>query len=203
MGGSDWYDWILALDKANTLSQHAKTVSYTYIGGPTTVKIYRGGTLGKAKEDLEKHASIIDTLLKEKYQGEAMISSSKAVTTKASVFIPQMTIYVSCLYEVMIKNKVHESILAHKYRLFSDMIYGDKRIVDDLNRIRLDHLEMESHIQEETIGMMNRLTNDELLKLNGTKMFLRDFYQINGFEFDSIDYSKEVDIETLSKIQPY
>jgi trans-2-enoyl-CoA reductase len=34
-------------------------------------------------------------------------------------------------------------------------------------------------------------------------MFLRDFYQINGFEFDSIDYSKEVDIETLSKIQPY
>jgi enoyl-[acyl-carrier protein] reductase/trans-2-enoyl-CoA reductase (NAD+) len=203
MGGSDWYDWILALDKANTLSQHAKTVSYTYIGGPTTVKIYRGGTLGKAKEDLEKHASIIDTLLKEKYQGEAMISSSKAVTTKASVFIPQMTIYVSCLYEVMIKNKVHESILAHKYRLFSDMIYGDKRIVDDLNRIRLDHLEMESHIQEETIGMMNRLTNDELLQLNGTKMFLRDFYQINGFEFDSIDYSKEVDIETLSKIQPY
>jgi enoyl-[acyl-carrier protein] reductase/trans-2-enoyl-CoA reductase (NAD+) len=75
--------------------------------------------------------------------------------------------------------------------------------VDDLNRIRLDHLEMESHIQEETIGMMNRLTNDELLQLNGTKMFLRDFYQINGFEFDSIDYSKEVDIETLSKIQPY
>ena len=202
MGGSDWYDWLKALDQANVLNQFVKTVSYTYIGGPTTVKIYRGGTLGKAKEDLEKHAAIINALLKEKYQGEAMISSSKAVTTKASVFIPQMTIYVSCLYEVMIKHNVHESILKHKHRLFSDMIYGDKRIVDDLNRIRLDHLEMDEHIQEETIDMMMRLSNEELLQLNGTKIFLRDFYQINGFEFDSIDYTKEVDIDILSELQP-
>lgn len=202
MGGSDWYDWLKALDQANVLNQFVKTVSYTYIGGPTTVKIYRGGTLGKAKEDLEKHAAIIDALLKEKYQGEAMISSSKAVTTKASVFIPQMTIYVSCLYEVMIKHNVHESILKHKHRLFSDMIYGDKRILDDLNRIRLDHLEMDEHIQKETIDMMMRLSNEELLQLNGTKIFLRDFYQINGFEFDSIDYTQEVDIESLSELQP-
>jgi enoyl-[acyl-carrier protein] reductase / trans-2-enoyl-CoA reductase (NAD+) len=202
MGGSDWYDWLKALDQANVLNQFVKTVSYTYIGGPTTVKIYRGGTLGKAKEDLEKHAAIIDALLKEKYQGEAMISSSKAVTTKASVFIPQMTIYVSCLYEVMIKHNVHESILKHKHRLFSDMIYGNKRIVDDLNRIRLDHLEMDENIQEETIDMMMRLSNKELLQLNGTKIFLRDFYQINGFEFDSIDYTQEVDIDTLSELQP-
>lgn len=202
MGGSDWYDWLKALDQANVLNQFVKTVSYTYIGGPTTVKIYRGGTLGKAKEDLEKHAAIIDALLKEKYQGEAMISSSKAVTTKASVFIPQMTIYVSCLYEVMIKHNVHESILKHKHRLFSDMIYGDKRILDDLNRIRLDHLEMDEHIQKETIDMMMRLSNEELLQLNGTKIFLRDFYQINGFEFDSIDYTQEVNIESLSELQP-
>lgn len=202
MGGSDWYDWLKALDQENVLNQFVKTVSYTYIGGPTTVKIYRGGTLGKAKEDLEKHAAIIDALLKEKYQGEAMISSSKAVTTKASVFIPQMTIYVSCLYEVMIKHNVHESILKHKHRLFSDMIYGDKRILDDLNRIRLDHLEMDEHIQKETIDMMMRLSNEELLQLNGTKIFLRDFYQINGFEFDSIDYTQEVNIESLSELQP-
>ena len=202
MGGSDWYAWILALDQAKVLSQHVKTLSYTYIGGPTTVKIYRGGTLGKAKEDLEKHAAIIDRLLKDKYQGEAAISSSKAVTTKASVFIPQMTIYVSCLYEVMMKHGVHESILAHKHRLFSEMVYGNNRIIDDQNRIRLDHLEMEAHIQDETVKMMTTLSNEALLQLNGTKIFLRDFYQINGFEFDSIDYSKDIDLETLSKKQP-
>ena len=202
MGGSDWYAWMLALDHAKLLNKYVKTLSYTYIGGPTTVKIYRGGTLGKAKEDLEKHAAMIDVLLKDKYQGEAAISSSKAVTTKASVFIPQMTIYVSCLYEVMKKHGIHESILAHKHRLFSEMVYGNKRIVDDQNRIRLDHLEMESHIQKETVEMMTTLSNDELLQLHGTKIFLRDFYQINGFEFDSIDYSKDVDLKTLAKQLP-
>jgi len=202
MGGSDWYDWINALDQANVINQNFKTLSYTYIGGPTTEKIYRGGTLGKAKEDLEKHAAIINQTLKEKYQGEAVISSSKAVTTKASVFIPQMTIYVSCLYDVMTRHNVHESILKHKHRLFQDMVYGNKRILDEQNRIRLDHLEMDPVIQEETIKMMTSLSNDELLNLKGTKMFLRDFYQINGFEFDEIDYELEVDIDQLAILQP-
>ena len=50
--------------------------------------------------------------------------------------------------------------------------------------------------------MMTTLSNDELLKLHGTKIFLRDFYQINGFEFDSIDYSKDVDLKTLAKQLP-
>jgi enoyl-[acyl-carrier protein] reductase/trans-2-enoyl-CoA reductase (NAD+) len=202
MGGSDWYDWIFALDEANLLNYHAKTISYTYIGGPTTEKIYRGGTLGKAKEDLENHAKMLNMHLKEKYDGEALISSSKAVTTKASVFIPQMTIYVSCLYDVMTKHHVHETIATHKYRLFKDMVYGDKRIVDDQKRIRLDHLEMDPKIQKETIHMMTTLSNEDILKLNGTKMFLRDFYQINGFEFDEIDYNQDVDIQALSELRP-
>jgi enoyl-[acyl-carrier protein] reductase/trans-2-enoyl-CoA reductase (NAD+) len=82
------------------------------------------------------------------------------------------------------------------------MVYGNNRIIDDQNRIRLDHLEMEAHIQDETVKMMTTLSNEALLQLNGTKIFLRDFYQINGFEFDSIDYSKDIDLETLSKKQP-
>ncbi len=202
MGGSDWYDWVSALDQANVLNAGVKTISYTYIGGPTTEKIYRGGTLGRAKEDLENHAQILNDILKNKYHGEALISSSKAVTTKASVFIPQMTIYVSCLYDVMTRHGVHESILHHKYRLYKDMVYGSKRIVDDKKRIRLDHLEMDPKIQEETISMMTTLDNDHLLELMGTKMFLRDFYQINGFQFNEINYDQEVDLENLSQLKP-
>jgi enoyl-[acyl-carrier protein] reductase/trans-2-enoyl-CoA reductase (NAD+) len=202
MGGSDWHDWVHTLDQAHVLNDKVKTISYTYIGGPTTEKIYRGGTLGKAKEDLENHAKALNTYLENKYQGEALISSSKAVATKASVFIPQMTIYVSCLYDVMTRHHVHESIVEHKYRLFKDMVYGTKRIVDDQRRIRLDHLEMDPAIQKETIHMMTTLSNDEILELEGTKMFLRDFYQINGFEFDNIDYNEEVDIQSLSELKP-
>ena len=202
MGGSAWKDWIDTLVKNDLVNPGFKTISYTYIGGPTTDKIYRGGTLGKAKEDLECSASMMNEMLKVKYQGEALISSSKAVVTKASVFIPQMPVYVSCLFDVMQRHGVHESILAHKYRLFKDMVYGKMRILDDKNRIRLDHLEMDPEIQKETIFMMEHLSEEELFKLEGTKVFIREFNQIHGFGYDEIDYEKDTDLETLSELQP-
>ena len=202
MGGSDWLDWVTHLEQNNLINQGFKTISYTYIGGPTTDRIYRGGTLGHAKEDLERSTEIMDQMLKQKYQGEALISSSKAVVTKASVFIPQMPHYVSCLFEVMMNHGVHESIIEHKYRLFKDMVYGDKRIIDDQGRIRLDHLEMDPTIQEEAIRLMRTLNDETFFKLKGTQQFLREVYQIHGFGYDEIDYEADVDIETLSLMQP-
>ena len=202
MGGSAWEEWIQTLHQENLLNPGFKTISYTYIGGPTTDKIYRGGTLGKAKEDLELSARRMNELLKASYQGEALISSSKAVVTKASVFIPQMPVYVSCLFDVMMRVGTHESILSHKYRLFQDMVYGNKRIVDDMGRIRLDHLEMEEHVQKETIHMMESLTDEQLFKLEGTNVFIKEFHQIHGFQFENIDYNEETDLESLSECTP-
>ena len=202
MGGSAWEDWVQSLVRADVVNPGFKTISYTYIGGPTTDKIYRGGTLGKAKEDLEASARRMNQLLSDKYQGEALISSSKAVVTKASVFIPQMPVYVSCLFDVMMRHDCHESILMHKYRLFQDMVYGKKRITDDLGRIRLDHLEMQDHIQKETIHMMETLSDEELFKLEGTKNFIKEFHQIHGFECDNINYEEDTDVEKLSEIVP-
>lgn len=197
MGGSDWYDWITALDKEHVLSSHAKTIAYTYIGGSTTQNIYRHGTLGKAKEDLENKGKQLNTLLEKKYHGEALISSSKAVVSKASVFIPQMPVYVSCLFDVMMKENVHESILSHKYRLFSDMVYGSNRILDDQGRIRLDHVELEHAIQRKTDLLMHTMKDDTLMDLEGTKHFLTTFYQINGFNYDAIDYNEDINLDTL------
>lgn len=199
MGGSDWFDWVQYLSDNDALNNNFKTIAYTYIGGPTTEAIYRKGTLGKAKEDLESKATKLSKMLKEKYNGEALISSSKAVVSKASVFIPQMPIYVACLYDVMKKHNVHESILEHKYRLFKDMVYGDKRIVDNLGRIRLDHLEMDETIQVEVNELMNSLTNEDILNLPGTKDFLEEFYQINGFAIENIDYDLDTDLNQLTK----
>jgi len=144
----------------------------------------------------------MNELLQESYQGEALISSSKAVVTKASVFIPQMPVYVSCLFDVMMRTGTHESILSHKYRLFQDMVYGNKRIVDSMGRIRLDHLEMEENVQKETIHMMETLSDEQLFKLKGTKVFIKEFHQIHGFQYDSIDYTEETDLEVLSEFLP-
>lgn len=202
MGGSDWRAWIQFLLNQDLLNEGFKTISYTYIGGPTTDKIYRGGSLGFAKEDLEESAYDMNELLKERLHGEALISSSKAVVTKASVFIPQMPHYVSCLFDVMMRHHVHETILEHKFRLFKDMIYGQKRIVDDKNRIRLDHLEMDPKIQDETIALMTSANDEAFFELEGTKRFLKEVHQIHGFEFDDIDYDQEVDLESLSEKTP-
>lgn len=197
MGGSDWYDWINALDQADCLNTNCKTISYTYIGGPTTKAIYRGGSMGKAKEDLENHAVKLHTLLQSKYNGEALISSSKAVATKASVFIPQMAIYVSCLYETMNQHQIHETIFEHKHRLFHDMVYGAKRVLDDKGIIRLDQYEMDANIQAETITLMNNVTQDTLFKLDGTKLFVEEIFQLNGFHHPNIDYDVDIDISKL------
>ncbi|MCF7926585.1 MAG: enoyl-[acyl-carrier-protein] reductase FabV [Candidatus Izimaplasma sp.] len=194
MGGSDWSDWITFLDTHQVLADGVKTIAYTYVGGSTTNEIYRDGTIGKAKEDLEKTGKALDTKLQKSYDGEAIISSSKAIVSKASVFIPQMPIYVSCLFETMKKHTMHESILNHKHRLFKDMVYGDKRITDDKGRIRIDHHEMDSLIQKETTNLMTNLSDSALLSLKGTKDFLTTFYQINGFRFDEINYNEPLKI---------
>lgn len=202
MGGSAWKEWVMTLAEHDLLNPGFKTISYTYIGGPTTDKIYRGGTLGKAKEDLELSAREMNAYLNHRYHGEALISSSKAVVTKASVFIPQMPVYVSCLIDVMIRKGVHETILQHKMRLFREMVYGQKRILDAEGRIRLDHLEMQDDIQKETIYLMQNLTEKELFELHGTQLFIREFHQIHGFGYDHIDYDQEIDLDQLSLLQP-
>lgn len=195
MGGGGWNEWIDALMDADVLNQGFKTISYTYIGGSATERIYRSGTIGHAKEDLEQTAIRLDETLKRRYRGEALISSSKAVVTKASVFIPQMPIYVSCLYEAMARHGVDETILEHKYRLFKDMVYGAKRNVDDQGRIRMDHRELDPAIQKEVFDRMNHLDETSIFEMSGTKRFLVDFYKMNGFGYDDIDYDADVPLE--------
>lgn len=194
MGGIDWYNWINDLSDANCLTPKCKTISYTYIGGATTKDIYRDGTIGKAKEDLE---STVEKLNND-FDVEAYVVSAKAIASKASVFIPSMPIYAGCLYEVMKKNNVHETVTEHIYRLFDEMIYGDKAILDEDSRIRIDHLEVSEDIQEQTIKLMEELSDEEILNLNGTKDFIKEFYNINGFRVDNVDYEADVDIDKIS-----
>jgi len=197
MGGSDWKAWLEALDAAGCLSERAKTVSYTYVGSGSMDRIYRGGTIGKAKEDLEKTARDMDVWLQEKYNGEALISSSKAVTTKASVFIPGITTYMACLFDAMKEKGTHESILTHKHRLFKDMVYGSKRRTDSLGRLRMDHYEMDADVQEKTLSCVQKHQDESVFALSGTKHFLEEFHHIHGFGYDHIDYEEDLDLDAL------
>jgi enoyl-[acyl-carrier protein] reductase/trans-2-enoyl-CoA reductase (NAD+) len=54
MGGEDWLWWMDALKSADVLSDRAITIAFSYIGPSVTHQIYRNGTVGAAKEDLER-----------------------------------------------------------------------------------------------------------------------------------------------------
>jgi enoyl-[acyl-carrier protein] reductase/trans-2-enoyl-CoA reductase (NAD+) len=60
MGGEDWKMWMDALKAENLL---APGIAYSYIGPSLTEAVYRKGTIGRAKDDLEATAfTITDSL---------------------------------------------------------------------------------------------------------------------------------------------
>ena len=56
MGGEDWRRWMDMLLEEKLLAPGARTLAYSYIGPEITWPIYRDGTIGQAKKDLE-HAA--------------------------------------------------------------------------------------------------------------------------------------------------
>ena len=75
MGGEDWRMWMEALAGENLLAQGARTLAYSYIGPELTWPIYRDGTIGRAKQDLEQTARALSQMLASKL-GEARASRS-------------------------------------------------------------------------------------------------------------------------------
>ncbi|MCB1019399.1 MAG: bifunctional NADH-specific enoyl-ACP reductase/trans-2-enoyl-CoA reductase, partial [Acidobacteria bacterium] len=63
MGGEDWRWWIEMLREQDLLAPGARTLAYSYIGPELTWPIYRDGTIGRAKQDLERVGDELDALL--------------------------------------------------------------------------------------------------------------------------------------------
>lgn len=194
MGGEDWTLWLDALAASNTLARGAITVAYSYIGPPLSWPIYRDGTIGRAKEHLEKSAKAIQA----KHAGlavQAFVSINKAVVTRASAVIPVIPLYVSTLFKVMKERKLHEDCLDQMLRLFSERLYLKESPavpVDAEGRIRLDELEMGASVQEEVSARLARINEENLFELADIEGFRRDFLRAHGFDVPGVDYEAEV-----------
>ncbi len=176
MGGEDYYLWALSLYQNKLLSQDVKFVAYTYIGPKLTHAIYKDGTLGVAKRDLEKYHEKIQALISP-LDGKSYISQSKAVITKASMYIPTMALYASALFKVMKAKKTHESIVEHKYRLFKDYIFND----ESESMIPLDAFEMDPKTQHEVSLLLNNVNEENFKTLLDFDDFKKEFVKIHGF----------------------
>ena len=66
--------------------------------------MYKDGTIGKAKDDLEKTANNLQGQLQD-LGGRAYISVNKALVTQSSSAIPVVPLYMSLLFKVMKEKK--------------------------------------------------------------------------------------------------
>ena len=202
MGGEDWKLWIEALANADVLAEGFKTVAYSYLGPKVTYGIYKDGTIGAAKRDLEHTSDVLNDFLKKKYNGEAYVSLSKALMTKASAVIPIFPLYAALLYRVMKEKGIHEGTIEQKHRLLKDMIYGGKPEIDEERRLRPDNWEMREDVQAEVEALWDKVTPENFKEISDYEGARKEFMQLNGFDFDNVDYDADIDLEELAKLQP-
>jgi len=194
MGGEDWELWMQALDAAGLLAPGATAVSYSYIGPAVTWPIYRHGTIGLAKNDLERAARRIDALLKTNGYGRAFVSINKALVTQASSAIPVVPLYISLLYKIMKAQGTHEGCIEQIQRLFSSQMYhGNALAFDEGGRVRLDDREMQTEVQRKIVELWPQIATETLGELTDIQGYRTEFLKLFGFGHAGVDYEADID----------
>jgi enoyl-[acyl-carrier protein] reductase / trans-2-enoyl-CoA reductase (NAD+) len=193
MGGEDWRMWIEALAEEGLLAPAMLTLAYSYIGPEMTWPIYRDGTIGRAKNDLEQTARSLDAFLGPKLGGAALVCVNKAVVTQASAAIPVVPLYLSLLIKVMTEKGLEEGPIEQMRRLFADVLVADPPI-DDAGRLRLDDREMRADVQAEIARLWPQVTTENLRSLTEFAGFQRQFRNLFGFDVEGVDYERPVEI---------
>lgn len=192
MGGEDWQMWIDLLRSENVLSKDFKTVAYSYIGPSLTEAVYRKGTIGRAKDDLEATAFKITESLKD-INGKGYVSVNKALVTQASSAIPVIPLYISLLYKVMKEKGIHEGCIEQIERLFNERLYAEDLQLDAQGRIRVDDWEMRDDVQAKVLELWQEATTETLPTIGDLEGYKIDFFNLFGFDVEGVDYDKDVD----------
>ncbi|MBQ3825055.1 MAG: trans-2-enoyl-CoA reductase family protein [Spirochaetaceae bacterium] len=194
MGGEDWERWIDALKGADLIGENCKSVAYSYIGPKLSHPIYRDGTIGLAKKDLEAHARSISKKLAEN-GGAAWISVNKGLITRSSAVIPIIALYLGCLFKVMKEKGNHEGCIEQMERLFSERLYTADGVVptDNEGRIRIDDWELLPDVQAKVDELMAKVNESNVADVIDLAGIQKDFLNINGFAVDGVDYEKDVE----------
>jgi enoyl-[acyl-carrier protein] reductase/trans-2-enoyl-CoA reductase (NAD+) len=194
MGGEDWEMWMNALAEAKLLAPGAQSVAYSYIGPEVTWAIYKNGTIGLAKNDLERAAKAIDSLLRANGGGKAFISVNKALVTQASSAIPVVPLYISILYKIMKAAGTHEGCIEQMQRLFAEHIYSPAGPrFDEAGRVRVDDLEMRPEVQAAVARIWPDVTTENLAALTDIAGYRSEFLKLFGFGLAGINYDVEVE----------
>ena len=203
MGGEDWELWMQALLEAGVLADGCITTNYTYLGSEVTWPIYYHGTIGKAKEDLDRAAAALQTPMA-KINGKAYVAVMKGLMTQAASAIPGMAIYLSLLFKVMKEKGTHEGCIEQTTRLFHEQLFsGNPLRQDEAGRIRMDDWELEADIQAFVKANWARVANDNIDQISDFAGYRNAFLQMHGFGFDAVDYDADVEpVVEMALVEP-
>lgn len=197
MGGEDWEMWTDLLLKEGLLAPGAKVLAYSYIGPDVTQPVYRNGTIGAAKDHLEKTAARLMKKL-EPVGGEAYVSVNKALVTQASSAIPFMPLYISILYKVMKEKGIQEGTIEQMDRMFRERLYtGGKVPTDAEGRVRVDDWEMREDVQNEVKRLWPEVTTENLAEKSDGHGYKNDFLRLFGFNYEGVDYAADIPDEKI------
>tara|TARA_R110002072_G_scaffold1369_16_gene11456 strand:+ start:15071 stop:16264 length:1194 start_codon:yes stop_codon:yes gene_type:complete len=195
MGGEDWQLWIEALLDAGVLADNCVTTNYTYLGSEVTWPIYYHGTIGKAKEDLDRAAKALQEPMAS-VNGKAYVAVMKGLMTQAASAIPGMAIYLSLLFKAMKAKGTHEGCIEQTTRLFHTQLFADgEPELDESGRIRLDDWELSDEIQSGVKANWSDVTTENLNQLTDFAGYREAFLQMHGFDFNEVDYEADVDAD--------
>ena len=190
MGGEDWQEWILRLKKEGLLKSDAVTVAFSYIGPSLTHAIYKDGSIGQAKKDLNAKAEAMRRL-----GLRAFVSVNKALVTQSSSAIPVVPLYISLLYKVMKRRNTHETTIGQMQRLFGSKRLLKGAVTDENEFIRLDDLEMDEPTQTEIAKLWKQVGETPLEEIADLKGYDDEFLRLFGFGLDGVDYGEDVPTE--------
>lgn len=192
MGGEDWTLWIDALAEAGVLAENATTVAYSYVGTEITWPIYWEGTLGQAKQHLDRTAKE----LARRHAGlRSYVGVMKSVVTQASSAIPVIPLYVSMVFKIMKAKGIHEGTIEQINRLFHDRLYradGAVPETDAEGRLRLDDWELRDDVQTECKALWPNVTTENLWDVTDYAGYKHDFVKLFGFDRKDVDYAADV-----------
>lgn len=198
MGGADWKMWIDMLEEQSLLAKNFRTLAYSYIGPEMTWPIYRDGTIGRAKENLEDTARDLNQRLRNRLGGEARVAVNKAIVTQASAAIPVVPLYMSSLIRVMKQRHLHEGAIEQMRRLFFHFLAeGSAQVFDSEGRIRLDDREMLPEVQADVARIWSHVNSENLRELTDFAGYQHDFRALFGFEVEGVDYAEPVETDAF------
>lgn len=193
MGGEDWKLWIEFLSSAGVLADGVQTLAYSYIGPEVTHAIYTDGTIGRAKQDVERTAKELNAILSPLH-GQAIVSVNKAVVTQASAAIPAVPLYTTLLFKIMKQKGLHEDCIRQMYRMFAQKLTSPA-VTDREGRLRLDDWELRDEVQQEVTRLWDAVDDTSLPDFADLDGYWNDFLQLFGFGLEDVDYDADVETE--------